>query len=324
MSRPFLEHLVRQRVRALPNVSLRDNCAVRELLSTADRAQVTGVVVEQRATSEAAELRADLVVDCSGRASRAPQWREALGDAAAAETGVRGLRQPPLPARSGKPARRAVTPTRRRRRRTRFAGLSHRRRPLDCLDGRLGATRPPTSRLSAYARSLPMRTSTRSSAGGAGVEIVAHRYRASRRRHRAPGPRPRRAARAGRRAVQLQPHLWAGHDVGGDAGAGAGPASGVRARGTGRPGAGLLPPRGEGRGHPLAAQRGRRFPLPRHGGREAARDRRHQPLCRAGTSRHAPRRSVRAFLRVMNPLAPPQSLFHPHRLARAAQSAVGC
>ena len=34
MSRPFLEHQVRQRVLALPNVTLRDNCAVKQLLAS--------------------------------------------------------------------------------------------------------------------------------------------------------------------------------------------------------------------------------------------------------------------------------------------------
>jgi 2-polyprenyl-6-methoxyphenol hydroxylase-like FAD-dependent oxidoreductase len=80
MSRPFLEHLVRQRVLALANVSLLDNCAVKQLLTTPDQKHVTGVIIERRAAAhQSRRLLADLVVDCSGRGSRAPQWLKALG-----------------------------------------------------------------------------------------------------------------------------------------------------------------------------------------------------------------------------------------------------
>jgi 2-polyprenyl-6-methoxyphenol hydroxylase-like FAD-dependent oxidoreductase len=80
MSRPFLEHLVRQRVLALPNVSLLDNCAVKQLLTTPDRKRVTGALVEQRGESrQTVRLEADLLLDCSGRGTRTPQWLEALG-----------------------------------------------------------------------------------------------------------------------------------------------------------------------------------------------------------------------------------------------------
>jgi 2-polyprenyl-6-methoxyphenol hydroxylase-like FAD-dependent oxidoreductase len=80
MSRPFLEHLVRQRVLALPNVTLLDNCSVKELLATPDRQRITGVVVEQRNQGkQATRLTADLIVDCMGRGSRTPQWLPELG-----------------------------------------------------------------------------------------------------------------------------------------------------------------------------------------------------------------------------------------------------
>jgi 2-polyprenyl-6-methoxyphenol hydroxylase-like FAD-dependent oxidoreductase len=80
MSRPFLEHLVRQRVLALANVSLLDNCAVKQLLTTPDQKHITGVIIERRAAAQQSRrLLADLVVDCSGRGSRAPQWLKALG-----------------------------------------------------------------------------------------------------------------------------------------------------------------------------------------------------------------------------------------------------
>ncbi|NUM48369.1 MAG: FAD-dependent monooxygenase [Anaerolineales bacterium] len=79
MSRPLLESLVRARVVALPNVTLMDNTAVKQLLTTPDRNQVTGVEVEARGNGQTTQLLANLVVDVSGRGSRSPQWLEALG-----------------------------------------------------------------------------------------------------------------------------------------------------------------------------------------------------------------------------------------------------
>jgi 2-polyprenyl-6-methoxyphenol hydroxylase-like FAD-dependent oxidoreductase len=90
MSRPFLEHLIRQRVLALGNVTLRDNCAVKELLTTADRQGIVGVVVAQRNhENQTVSLPADLVVDCSGRGSRTPQWLKQLAFEAPPESEVK-------------------------------------------------------------------------------------------------------------------------------------------------------------------------------------------------------------------------------------------
>ena len=80
MSRPFLEQQIRQRTLALPNVTLLDNMAVKSLMTTADRRQVTGIQVERRDGSAGPEtLAADLVVDATGRGSRTPQWLAELG-----------------------------------------------------------------------------------------------------------------------------------------------------------------------------------------------------------------------------------------------------
>lgn len=90
MSRPFLEHEVRRRVLALPNVKLLDNCAVKQLLISPDKQRVQGVRVEQRENgSEAVALTADLVVDCTGRGSRTPHWLEELGYDAPPESEVK-------------------------------------------------------------------------------------------------------------------------------------------------------------------------------------------------------------------------------------------
>jgi 2-polyprenyl-6-methoxyphenol hydroxylase-like FAD-dependent oxidoreductase len=75
-SRAFLEFTVRQRVRALPNVVIRDQVSVNGLLGGAGG--VTGVELDEHET-----LGADLVVDATGRAGgRTDRWLEALGFAA--------------------------------------------------------------------------------------------------------------------------------------------------------------------------------------------------------------------------------------------------
>ncbi len=89
-SRPFLEYQVRQRVLALPNVTLLDNCAVKQLLTTPDKRQVQGVRLENRGLSgQTTTLSADLVVDCTGRGSRAPHWLKELGYPAPPESEVK-------------------------------------------------------------------------------------------------------------------------------------------------------------------------------------------------------------------------------------------
>jgi 2-polyprenyl-6-methoxyphenol hydroxylase-like FAD-dependent oxidoreductase len=72
--RPVLEHHVRMRVAALPNVRIREQCTVLNLMSTSDHRTVTGVRLQ-----DGEELTADLVVDCTGRGSRTPVWLEELG-----------------------------------------------------------------------------------------------------------------------------------------------------------------------------------------------------------------------------------------------------
>jgi 2-polyprenyl-6-methoxyphenol hydroxylase-like FAD-dependent oxidoreductase len=77
VSRPFLEQLVRRRVRALPNVAVRQHWQVGGLTTATDpetgELRVTGITVA------GSDLPADLVVDASGRGSRTPQWLVAMG-----------------------------------------------------------------------------------------------------------------------------------------------------------------------------------------------------------------------------------------------------
>jgi 2-polyprenyl-6-methoxyphenol hydroxylase-like FAD-dependent oxidoreductase len=78
-SRPLLEARVRARVRALPNVTFLDGCDIVGLAATADGRRVTAARVLGQAGAAEQVLDADLVVDATGRGSRAPVWLEALG-----------------------------------------------------------------------------------------------------------------------------------------------------------------------------------------------------------------------------------------------------
>ena len=79
-SRPYLERQVRNRVRALPNVSVQDQCEVAGLVTTSARDRVTGARVLPLAGGGAEEiLAADLVVDATGRTGRTPAWLTEIG-----------------------------------------------------------------------------------------------------------------------------------------------------------------------------------------------------------------------------------------------------
>jgi len=77
-SRPLLEARVRARVRALPNVAFLDGHDIVGLAATPDGRRVTAARVLRQDAAEQV-LDADLVVDATGRGSRAPLWLEALG-----------------------------------------------------------------------------------------------------------------------------------------------------------------------------------------------------------------------------------------------------
>ncbi len=81
-SRPLLEHTIRSRVAALPNVEIRAGVAVSGLAG-AD-GTVTGVVLDGGET-----LPCALTVDCSGRGGRSDRWLAELGFAAPAVTEIK-------------------------------------------------------------------------------------------------------------------------------------------------------------------------------------------------------------------------------------------
>jgi len=73
--RPVFEWAIRRRVLALPNVEVVKGMAV-GLIGSGDRSRVVGARVRG---VPGGELRGDLVVDATGRGSRAPHWLEDLG-----------------------------------------------------------------------------------------------------------------------------------------------------------------------------------------------------------------------------------------------------
>jgi flavin-dependent dehydrogenase len=87
-SRAVLDHAVWERVRTEPSIEFRDGAAVVGLLG--DSGKVTGARVRDRgaAQEDVTEIRAELVVDASGRSSSVPGWLAELGCATAPEERV--------------------------------------------------------------------------------------------------------------------------------------------------------------------------------------------------------------------------------------------
>lgn len=78
-SRALLESLVRQRLRALENVTLLEGYDVVELVSTAEGGRVTGVRIRAHNDEGEQVLDTDLVADATGRAARTPAFLERMG-----------------------------------------------------------------------------------------------------------------------------------------------------------------------------------------------------------------------------------------------------
>jgi 2-polyprenyl-6-methoxyphenol hydroxylase-like FAD-dependent oxidoreductase len=86
VSRPLLEWQVRRRVEALPGVELRDRTSVLDLVFNEAKTAVTGVSVSHMDGPGTCEtIKADLVVDASGRTGRTVEWLERRGYAGPAE-----------------------------------------------------------------------------------------------------------------------------------------------------------------------------------------------------------------------------------------------
>jgi 2-polyprenyl-6-methoxyphenol hydroxylase-like FAD-dependent oxidoreductase len=88
-SRTLLEARVRARIAARPNVRFAPASDAFGLRISSDQRRVTGVRLLRRTDGSAEEtLDADLVVDATGRNSRAPMWLDALGFTGPAEERV--------------------------------------------------------------------------------------------------------------------------------------------------------------------------------------------------------------------------------------------
>jgi 2-polyprenyl-6-methoxyphenol hydroxylase-like FAD-dependent oxidoreductase len=87
-SRPLLDDQIRARLLALPNVRMLEGCAVLGLVASDDRRRVTEVRLRRGAEDAEEVLSANLVVDATGRGSRAPVWLESLGYPAPVEERV--------------------------------------------------------------------------------------------------------------------------------------------------------------------------------------------------------------------------------------------
>lgn len=117
LSRPFLEHYLREWVRALPNAKIRQSISVSALCLNLAR---TGV----RTAPEA--IHADLVIDSTRRNTRLPQWL--------LEAGIRRYRRPRLALTSATPLAGSAFPRTCTRAIRCFTSLAHRpfRRALAC------------------------------------------------------------------------------------------------------------------------------------------------------------------------------------------------
>ena len=76
-TRNLLEAIIRQRMADDTKVQFREASLITGLLATRDNTEVTGV--ELRSNGSTVTLPAQLVVDASGRDSKAPQWLQSLG-----------------------------------------------------------------------------------------------------------------------------------------------------------------------------------------------------------------------------------------------------
>jgi flavin-dependent dehydrogenase len=78
-SRDLLEWVVRTRVVGVDGIRLLEKQEATGLIIGRDRQRITGVSIRSRTDGTTTELMGDLVVDASGRNSRAPAWLDALG-----------------------------------------------------------------------------------------------------------------------------------------------------------------------------------------------------------------------------------------------------
>lgn len=80
ISRMMLEWCVRQRIRANPRIQIVERTQVKRLLTAQNDHRVIGVETQERGgSSQTTEMRAELVIDASGRGSHTPEWLASMG-----------------------------------------------------------------------------------------------------------------------------------------------------------------------------------------------------------------------------------------------------
>ncbi len=90
-SRDLLDWSIRRRCATLANVQFSTQTSVTGLLTNAEHTKIIGISLHRYKdvnTELSEELYADLIVDASGKASRTPQWLQALGYESPPETEV--------------------------------------------------------------------------------------------------------------------------------------------------------------------------------------------------------------------------------------------
>lgn len=87
VTRPLVEAMIRDRVRSLPNVTVQEGAEATGLL--VDDGRVQGIRVRRQDGGAEETVSAELVIDASGRGSRAPNWLRELGYPVPEETSVR-------------------------------------------------------------------------------------------------------------------------------------------------------------------------------------------------------------------------------------------
>jgi 2-polyprenyl-6-methoxyphenol hydroxylase-like FAD-dependent oxidoreductase len=80
ISRMLLEWCVRQRIRSNPHIQILERTQVKRLLTADNHRRVIGVELQEKGGSaETSEMKANLVVDASGRTSHTPEWLVNMG-----------------------------------------------------------------------------------------------------------------------------------------------------------------------------------------------------------------------------------------------------
>jgi flavin-dependent dehydrogenase len=79
ISRKLSEWCIRQRIRANSHIQILQRTQVKHLLTADNNQCVIGVEMQQKGGAQTTQLKADLVIDVSGRGSHAPEWLISMG-----------------------------------------------------------------------------------------------------------------------------------------------------------------------------------------------------------------------------------------------------